>query len=383
MAKGIIDNFNDSVQMTEVYERITGMKIGKTGNCKCPFHVSNSNTNAGIDLKRNSFSCFSHECAKGMKAYEFIMKYNNLENEKFPIIAKKINEYYPNSFRIYSKNELKKDCKLADFYIKIEKDFRNKIEERINLLNEFFFNKQGINPNLIKMQQLWDYVKLNEFYESIADYIQIDKDIVSFKIDEERLIRELINRTVIFRNKFDKGKYDIKYIIDKGKKLSDRYKLNPNQELEEKLKKYRLEYKLLKAKIIKIEKERLSKSERLRVSVKSGLEYLEIRDIEEILENNNLDNINRQICEMISQKEENIFICGNLDYTISMLYIKPFNYNDKLIEEKYMKYIDDRLKCSRKQIGSKFNDRYFCDKEIKFNKKLKEIFLKTKKNLQV
>ena len=48
-----------------------------------------------------------------------------------------------------------------------------------------------------------------------------------------------------------------------------------------------------------------------------------------------------------------------------------------------MKYIDDRLKCSRKQIGSKFNDRYFCDKEIKFNKKLKEIFLKTKKNLQV
>ncbi|HBJ1645856.1 TPA: hypothetical protein LA462_000309 [Clostridium botulinum] len=377
MGKGIIDNFNNSVEIRDVYERVTGMKIGRNKNCKCPFHLSSkdNHNNAAIDIKRNSFSCFSHKCATGMKAYEFIAKYNNLENEKFPIIAKKINEYYPNSFKIYSKNEINQYCKLSNFYIKIEKDFRDKIQERINLLNNFFFNKQGINVDIDKMEALWNCIKFNEFYESIANYIKIDRNIGSFKIDDERLNIEITNRVLKYRNKYVKSNKIIKNIVNIGKKLANEYKLNPEQELKEKLHQYRLEYKLLVGKKTEIKINNLSLEEKLRFSNKSGLKYLGNDNIEELLKKKNLYKLNKQICELISENERDAFICGNLDYTISMLYIKPFNYNNKYISNNYIKYVENRLEYFRKQTGSTLKDRYFCDKELRLNKKLRKFFI--------
>lgn len=370
MSKGIIDKFNDSVNIKDVYEKVTGFTISKEGNCKCPFHSSNSNDNAAIDQKKNWFSCFSHLCAKGMKPYEFIAKYNNLENEPFPVIAQKINEYYPNSFEIYSKNEDKKNCILSNFYYKIEDEFRIKIQKRIDLLNDFVFDKYGIEFDAIKIHQLWNCIKFNEFYALVSEYIVIDDNVGCFKIDEERLKTEITNRALKLRdNRIDKNKA-IKNVACIGKDLSEKYKLSPSNNLKERIDQYRFEYQLLKAMPVKINKSKLNVKDKLKIATKSGLQYLGIRNIDVLFQNNSLYELNRQVCEAISEKEKNAFICGNIDYTISMVYIKPFNLNNKFIEQKEIVNINKILENIRKENESSFKDKYFYNKELMLNKKL-------------
>lgn len=376
MSIGVINKFNDCVRIDEVYELVTGNKINK-GNCKCPFHNSelHNKSNAGIDLKRNGFSCFSHKCATSMKPYEFIAKYHKLENEKFTVIAQKVNEYYPNSFQIYSENneeflKEKNECVLSNFYLKIEKKLTQKIQERINWLNIFFFNKQGIEVDIIKMKELWNYVKVNEFYCSIADYVKIDENIGSFKINEEILNNEIMNRVLKFRNKNIKYDEIVNNIIETGKKISNEYIQNPCNEIKERLEKYRFEYTLLNKEFSEKEKNTLSIKDKLSIANRSGLEYLEVSNIENILKNNDIYDLNKQICKVISEQEKDAFICGNIDYTVSLTYVKPFNDNNILIEDKHIKSIELELEILRKSIGSTFKDRYFCNKELDNNKKI-------------
>lgn len=372
MSKGIIDKFNNSVRIEDVYEKVTGMKIGKTGNCKCPFHSSNSNDNAAIDKKKNWFSCFSHLCAKGMKPYEFIVKYHNLENQSFPIIAKKINEYYPNSFEIYSKNEDNKNCILSNFYYKIENEFRIKIQKRIEILNDFIFNKYGINFNSSKIHQLWNCIKFNEFYALVSEYIVIDENIGCFKINEKRLKAEITNRALKLRdNRIDKNKA-IKNITCIGKKLYEKYKLNPSKNLKERIDQYRFEYKLLKAIPVKLNKNKLNGKDKLKIATESGLRYLGITNIDVLFKNNSLYELNRQVCEAISEDEKNAFICGNFDYIVSILYIKPFNLNNMFIDQREIANINNILENIRKENESNFKDKYFYNKELILNKKLHE-----------
>lgn len=164
-----------------MYERITGMKISKNGNCQCPFHNSESNDNAAIDEEKNWFSCFSHLCAKGMKPYEFIAKYYNLCD--FKEIAKKVNEFYPGSFTIYSSND-DKYLTLSTFYNKMKKDMEENINRRIEVLNNFLLEKQGIHFEPEPTKEFWDFCKDNELYRQFKDYIEINYKIGSFQINK-------------------------------------------------------------------------------------------------------------------------------------------------------------------------------------------------------
>jgi hypothetical protein len=373
----VIDEFNNKVNMKDVYEKVTGMKLGKSGNCKCPFHVSKNNSNAGI--KDNAFSCFSHKCATKMKAYEFIAKYNGIEHEKFTIIANKINEYYPGSFKIYSNDkDYKKeqqDCKLSKFYIEVEKELKNKINERINILNNFFFDKQGIEVDVDKMHQLWNYVKVNELYAPVSNYVIIDDNIGSFKIDENKLSIEIVNRVIKFREKYKlNSEKNLKNILNTGKKIAEKYNKSDNsKELRKRLENYRFEYRLLTRESIQIKREKGIIKEELINSAKSGLQYLNISNIDEIIKANELDNLNKRLCELISEHEEDPYICGNLDYTISITEIKPFNVESKSIRPEQYKYIEERLQKIRKDFGSLSKKDFFCSKEIRLNKKINKI----------
>lgn len=377
---GVINKFNDSVRIDKVYERVTGNKV-KAKNCKCPFHNSgnHNNNNAGVNIQQNCFSCFSHRCVTSFKPYEFIAKYHGLENEKFIIIAKKVNEYYPNSFKIYSKDneeflKEKNDYVLSNFYYKIEEDITVEIRKRIDLLNNFFLNKQGINSDIIKMNQLWNYVKVNEFYYTVAEYIKIDE--IGFKIDEEKLNNEIINRVLKFKNKCYNLDKMVKKIIEVGKKIADKYKKNPSNELKEILEKYRFEYSLLNKEYIEKKRNNLRCEESIDISNKYGLEYLDNNYIEEILKKCNSYDLNRQICKVISEKEKDAFICGNIDYTISMIDIKPFNDKNVPIGKRNLNYINNELEVFRNETNSKVKDMYFLEKELNINKVIEKFLPK-------
>ena len=73
-----IDYINNNFKMSEVVDRVTGIRCDRSGFLICPIHGSSkSNKNCSINVKKgdNIITCWSEQCLKGSGVFNFLDKY--------------------------------------------------------------------------------------------------------------------------------------------------------------------------------------------------------------------------------------------------------------------------------------------------------------------
>lgn len=99
----IIDNFNTGHAIQDVIEQLTGITI-KGKSFPCPIHGGDNPHGASINIADNIFTCWTHDCGRGLTPWNFIARYYNLNN--FQEVAEKINSLFNTNIPIYLKNDM-------------------------------------------------------------------------------------------------------------------------------------------------------------------------------------------------------------------------------------------------------------------------------------
>lgn len=100
----LINEFNDTHAIKDVIEIVTGTSIvGKS--FPCPLHNGNNKHGSSVDIAKNIFSCWTSDCGKGLKPWNFIKKYYNLTT--FQEVATKVNKVFGANVPIYEKGTKK------------------------------------------------------------------------------------------------------------------------------------------------------------------------------------------------------------------------------------------------------------------------------------
>ena len=98
----MIEQFNEEFGIDEVLD-ILGIETkgnSTAKSCCCPLHGGDNPNGASIHLRNNIFTCWTADCGRGIKPFEFVKKYFNLD---FKGTLQKCNDLFGTHFPIFEK----------------------------------------------------------------------------------------------------------------------------------------------------------------------------------------------------------------------------------------------------------------------------------------
>lgn len=184
----VIDEFNNKHNIKNVVEIITGAHIKRNSLC-CPLHGGDNKNGASIHEGKNIFTCWTHDCGKGLTPWQFISKYYNLNT--FKEVAEKANILFNANIPIYNKSDgqapkrhLESDIilKVQNYLSESKTSLAREIKEYRHILlnaNTGLGKTYGI-IDLLKDNKDMDYIFLLVPTRSIAE--QVAKDYPIFNL---------------------------------------------------------------------------------------------------------------------------------------------------------------------------------------------------------
>lgn len=184
----VIDEFNNKHNIKNVVEIITGAHIKRNSLC-CPLHGGDNKNGASIHEGKNIFTCWTHDCGKGLTPWQFISKYYNLNT--FKEVAEKANILFNANIPIYNKSDVQapKRHLESDIILKVENylsECKSRLGSEIEEYNHILLNANtGLGKtygliDLLKDNKSMDYIFLLVPTRSIAE--QVTKDYPIFNI---------------------------------------------------------------------------------------------------------------------------------------------------------------------------------------------------------
>lgn len=184
----IIEEFNNRNRIEDVIKVLTGATITRNSLC-CPIHNGNNQHGASINVRTNVFSCWTHDCGRGLTPWTFVKKYYGLTT--FKEVAEKVNALFNANIPIWDKNKQNKHITKEEFdvvydvnkYLSEANDMiKKELEENCHLL-------LNANTGLGKTYAVVDFVTKN----NVDDYVfflvptrsiaeQVSKDYPVFRL---------------------------------------------------------------------------------------------------------------------------------------------------------------------------------------------------------
>lgn len=163
----IIEEFNNRNRIEDVIKVLTGATIKGKSLC-CPIHQGNNKHGASINPRTNVFSCWTHDCGRGITPWRFVQKYYKLNS--FKEVAEKVNTLFNANIPIFhNKNNNKKHIKKDKFDVVYTVDkylseannmIKKELEENCHLL-------LNANTGLGKTHAIVDFVTKH----NVDDYV--------------------------------------------------------------------------------------------------------------------------------------------------------------------------------------------------------------------
>lgn len=184
----IIEEFNNRNRIEDVIKTVAGATITRNSLC-CPLHNGDNPHGASINTRTNVFSCWTHDCGRGLTPWTFVKKYYGLTT--FKEVAQKVNDLFNANIPIWDKNKQNKHIKKEEFDVVYNVDrylseannmIKKELEENCHLL-------LNANTGLGKTHAIVDFVTKNNtddyvFFlvptRSIAE--QVSKDYPKFRL---------------------------------------------------------------------------------------------------------------------------------------------------------------------------------------------------------
>ena len=110
----IIEEFNNRNRIEDVIKVLTGATITRNSLC-CPIHNGNNQHGASINVRTNVFSCWTHDCGRGLTPWTFVKKYYGLTT--FKEVAEKVNALFNANIPIWDKNKQNKNITKERFRV--------------------------------------------------------------------------------------------------------------------------------------------------------------------------------------------------------------------------------------------------------------------------
>lgn len=162
----IIEEFNNRNRIEDVIKVLTGATITRNSLC-CPIHNGNNQHGASINVRTNVFSCWTHDCGRGLTPWTFVKKYYGLTT--FKEVAEKVNALFNANIPIWDKNKQNKNITKEEFDVTYNVDkylseannmIKKELEESCHVL-------LNANTGLGKTHAIVDFVTKN----NIDDYV--------------------------------------------------------------------------------------------------------------------------------------------------------------------------------------------------------------------
>lgn len=167
--KDVISNFNDSHNIKDVIETITGGIIKNKSLC-CPLHNGDNKAGASIHTGKNIFTCWTGDCGRAITPWYFIQKYYGLNS--FKEVAQKANDLFNAGIPIYEKKEVAEEEDKQQVEYDAVYNVSKYLSEAKEILKEELSKNKHIllnaNTGLGKTFGIVDLVKDNIF---VDDYI--------------------------------------------------------------------------------------------------------------------------------------------------------------------------------------------------------------------
>lgn len=184
----VIEEFNNKHNIKNVIESITGVHIKHRTLC-CPLHGGDNKNGASIHEGKNIFTCWTHDCGRGLTPWQFISKYYNLNG--FKEVAEKVNILFNANIPIYEKNDIQAPKRHieSDTILKVENylsECKNNLGAEINHHKHILLNANtGLGKtfgiiDLLKDNKDMDYIFFLVPTRSIAE--QVAKDYPIFNL---------------------------------------------------------------------------------------------------------------------------------------------------------------------------------------------------------
>lgn len=336
--KLIIEEFNNNNSIKDVIETVAGIRINKN-SFPCPLHGGDNKNGSSIDKAKNRFSCWTHDCGRGLTPWAFIKRYYGFTT--FQQTAEKVNQLFKANIPIFEKgiSKKKQEYKFTKPKIKFDSIAEN-IGKHISVESIQIIESRIKECNHIVLEAPTGIGKsytMTSLAEKLCE--ELDLDYVFFMVPTRSIV-ENISSTYSKYKKFygDDCYLDGKFIVMTYNKSTLTNKLIENE----------LEFRAI---------QRMAKD----------FKYLVIADeIHELLSKRNILGV------MLSKEIEN-FIC-NADYSICMSantqdFINAYRgkniYNHTLkIEPKEVNYNADNLYIYRCSTKKDIRLNQFCNKII-------------------
>lgn len=184
----VIDEFNNKHNIKNVVEIITGAHIKRNSLC-CPLHGGDNKNGASIHEGKNIFTCWTHDCGKGLTPWQFISKYYNLNT--FKEVAEKANILFNANIPIYNKRDVQEPKRHleSDIILKVQNylsESKTSLAREIKEYRHILLNANtGLGKtygiiDLLKDNKDMDYIFLLVPTRSIAE--QVAKDYPIFDL---------------------------------------------------------------------------------------------------------------------------------------------------------------------------------------------------------
>lgn len=185
----IIEEFNNRNRIEDVIRVVSGATITRNSLC-CPLHNGDNKHGASINPRTNVFSCWTHDCGRGITPWRFVQKYYKLNS--FKEVAEKVNTLFNANIPIFhNKNNNKKHIKKDKFDVAYNVD--KYLSEANDMIKKELEEHQHVllsaNTGLGKTYAIVDFVIKN----NIDDYVfflvptrsiaeQVSKDYPVFRL---------------------------------------------------------------------------------------------------------------------------------------------------------------------------------------------------------
>lgn len=184
----IIEEFNNKNKIEDVIRIVSGASITRNSLC-CPLHNGDNQHGASINARTNVFSCWTHDCGRGVTPWTFVKKYYRLTT--FKEVAQKVNNLFNANIPIYNKNKQRKNITKEEFdvvydvnkYLSEANDMiKKELEENCHILlnANTGLGKTHAVVNFVTKHNVDDYVFFLVPTRSIAE--QVSKDYPKFRL---------------------------------------------------------------------------------------------------------------------------------------------------------------------------------------------------------
>lgn len=161
----IIEEFNNRNRIEDVIRVVAGATIKGKSLC-CPLHQGNNKHGASINTRTNVFSCWTHDCGRGLTPWMFVKKYYGLTT--FKEVAEKVNALFNANIPIFHKknkqNITKEEFDVVYTVDKYLSEANDMIKKELEKHQHVLLNA---NTGLGKTHAIVDFVTKN----NIDDYV--------------------------------------------------------------------------------------------------------------------------------------------------------------------------------------------------------------------